>query len=70
MKNVIQESKYKRKYSYSEVIRGKEFIFGTNVYKCHWKHSQSKLTASNQTVCIILKHGIRWNNSFDLGGKL
>ena len=32
MKNVIQESKYKRKYSYSEVILGKEFISGTNVY--------------------------------------
>ena len=33
MKNVIQVSEYKRKYSYSEVIWGKEFISGTNLYE-------------------------------------
>ena len=33
MKNVIQESKYKRKYSFSEVIWVKEIISGTNLYK-------------------------------------
>ena len=33
MKNMIQESKCKRKYSYSEVIWGKELISGINLYK-------------------------------------
>ena len=33
MKNVIQVSESKCKYSYSEVIWGKEFLSGTNLYK-------------------------------------
>ena len=54
MKNVIQESKHKRKYSFSEVIWVKELIHYNKKYslapiytKCHWKHSQSMLAASN-----------------------